>query len=66
MPHLKVLVMKPTCSDHSPLSIKLDAEEDPSPKPFKFMNQLVEHNDFLEVLVGAWNGNSGDHIMETV
>ncbi|XP_019258924.1 PREDICTED: uncharacterized protein LOC109237119 [Nicotiana attenuata] len=54
MPHLEVWIMDPHCSDHSPLSIALEEDEDYSPKPFKFQNHLVEHNEFIKIVSEAW------------
>ncbi|XP_019265727.1 PREDICTED: uncharacterized protein LOC109243273 [Nicotiana attenuata] len=51
---MEVLVMDPHCSDHSPLSITLEEEEDFSPKPFKFLNHLAEHDDFVKIVKEAW------------
>ncbi|XP_070038226.1 uncharacterized protein LOC142167392 [Nicotiana tabacum] len=47
MPHLEVWVMNPSCFDHSPLRITLEDVEDKAPKPFKFLNHLAEHKDFM-------------------
>ncbi|XP_019235367.1 PREDICTED: uncharacterized protein LOC109215708 [Nicotiana attenuata] len=56
MPHLEVWIMDPHCSDHSPLSIALEENEDCSPKPFKFLNHLAEHDDFIKLINEAWEG----------
>ncbi|KAM3263445.1 hypothetical protein P3L10_000439 [Capsicum annuum] len=50
MPIVEVMVMDPGCSDHSPLSLLLAQEEDKRPKPFRFLNHLVKHKKFHEVL----------------
>ncbi|XP_070053975.1 uncharacterized protein [Nicotiana tomentosiformis] len=54
MPHLEVWIMDPHCSDHSPLSIALEEDEDCSLKPFKFLNHLAEHDEFIKIVSEAW------------
>ncbi|XP_016496576.1 uncharacterized protein LOC107815508 [Nicotiana tabacum] len=54
MPQLEVWIMDPHCSDHLPLSIALEENEDFSSKPFKFLNDLAEHDDFIKIVNEAW------------
>lgn len=57
MPPMKVLVMDPGSSDHSPLSITLRGEEIRGHKTFKFFNCLANHPDFLSRIRIGWSGN---------
>lgn len=54
MPHLEIWIMDPYCSDHSPLSIALEENEDCSPKLFKFLNHLAKHDDIIKLDNEAW------------
>ncbi|XP_070050288.1 uncharacterized protein [Nicotiana tomentosiformis] len=63
---LEVWVMDPRCFDHSPLNITFEDNEDKVPKPFKFLNHLAEHKDFLSIVSGAWQGSNEDSTMKDV
>ncbi|KAM3281059.1 hypothetical protein P3S67_028079 [Capsicum chacoense] len=54
MPIVEVMVMDSGCSDHSPLSLFLAQEEYKRPKPFRFLNHLVKHEKFHEVVAIVW------------
>lgn len=58
--------MDPGCSDRSPLSITFEDNEDKVPKPFKFLNHLVEHKDFLSIVSVAWQGSNEESTMKDV
>ncbi|XP_070027760.1 uncharacterized protein LOC142170514 [Nicotiana tabacum] len=65
MPQLEVWVMDPGCSDHSPLNITFIDKEESGPKPFKFLNHLADHKDFLEIVNKAWIGGwTGDKMKD--
>ncbi|XP_070057556.1 uncharacterized protein [Nicotiana tomentosiformis] len=64
MPHLKVWVMDPSCFDHSPLSITLEEDEDHAPKPFKFLNHLAYHEDFMTLVSEAWERSTEQNTMK--
>ncbi|XP_075091688.1 uncharacterized protein LOC142171877 [Nicotiana tabacum] len=66
MPYLEVWVMDPGCSDHSPLNVSLEDNEEKVPKPFKFLNHVAEHKDFLALVSGAWQGSNEDNTMKDV
>ncbi|XP_075092574.1 uncharacterized protein LOC142172785 [Nicotiana tabacum] len=60
----EVWVMDPHCSDHSPLSIGLDINEEKNAKPFKFLNHLAEHDNFLKIVDEAWRQSYGVKVKE--
>lgn len=63
MPQLEIWIMDPHCSDHSPLSIALEENEDFSSKPFKFLNHLAEHDDFIKIVNETWERPQEQHNM---
>ncbi|XP_070014516.1 uncharacterized protein [Nicotiana sylvestris] len=66
MPHLEVRVMDPGCSDHSPLCMNFEDTEDKGPKPFKFLNHLAKHKEFLVKVKEAWQKRNERNIMKDV
>nr|XP_009590938.1 uncharacterized protein LOC104088038 [Nicotiana tomentosiformis] len=52
---LEVHVMDPGMSDHSPLCVIFDVDEYRGPRPFKFLNHLAEHSDFVPTVEATWN-----------
>jgi hypothetical protein len=42
-------------SDHKPILLQLDEEEDLGPIPFKFIPQWIEQEGFMEVVTKAWS-----------
>ena len=42
-------------SDHKPILLQLDEEEDLGPIPFKFNHQWIEKEGFMEVVTKAWS-----------
>ncbi|XP_070001878.1 uncharacterized protein [Nicotiana sylvestris] len=66
MPQNEVWVMDPHCSDHSPLSIGLDVNEEKNAKPFKFLNHVAEHDNFLKIVDEAWRQSYGRQKMWNV
>ncbi|XP_019260681.1 PREDICTED: uncharacterized protein LOC109238650 [Nicotiana attenuata] len=66
MPQLEVWIMDPYCSDHSPLSIALEENDDFSSKPFKFLNHLAEHDDFMKIVNEAWERPQEPHTMRSI
>ncbi|XP_019258094.1 PREDICTED: uncharacterized protein LOC109236376 [Nicotiana attenuata] len=62
---LEVWVMDPGCSDHLPLKISFIDKEESGLKPFKFLNHLADHEDFLEIVNKAWIGGwTGDKMKD--
>ncbi|XP_016478799.2 uncharacterized protein LOC107800158 [Nicotiana tabacum] len=50
----EVIVLNPEISYHTPLSIQLKDDVKGSSKPFRFLNCLAEHKDFLNVVANTW------------
>lgn len=50
----QVLVMEPSFSDHSPLSITLHQQRDKFKRPFRFYNCLTQHSCFQEKVRQGW------------
>ncbi|KAH0672389.1 hypothetical protein KY290_024630 [Solanum tuberosum] len=46
-PQLEVHVMDPKFPDHSPLRVQIAMENYEYPKPFRFLNCIVDHEEFL-------------------
>ncbi|XP_070009723.1 uncharacterized protein [Nicotiana sylvestris] len=44
-------------SDHSPMQLRCDIKKPPVKKPFRFLNFLVEHASFKEVVKQNWNAD---------
>nr|XP_009623188.1 uncharacterized protein LOC104114434 [Nicotiana tomentosiformis] len=51
----EVTVMNLGCLDHTPLSIHFETVEKKGPKPFRFLNCLADHKDFLSTVKKAWD-----------
>uniref|UniRef100_A0A1S3ZI61 Uncharacterized protein n=1 Tax=Nicotiana tabacum TaxID=4097 RepID=A0A1S3ZI61_TOBAC len=58
--------MDPGCLDHSPLSIKFEDNEERESRPFKFLNHLVEHKEFLTRVKEPWQKGNGENKMKDV
>ncbi|XP_059315493.1 uncharacterized protein LOC132066132 [Lycium ferocissimum] len=54
----EILIMEPGCSDHSPLCITCLDEGERKPRPFRFMNHLIGHADFLDIVKETWGVES--------
>ncbi|KAK4721097.1 hypothetical protein R3W88_011330 [Solanum pinnatisectum] len=52
---LRVIVMEPEFSDHSPLSVSLDDRQHKSVKPFKFFNCLTQYSEFKILVQQKWS-----------
>lgn len=46
--------LSPWVSDHSPLIFNMAIEIQEGGRPFRFINALTEHEDFLDVVTEAW------------
>lgn len=57
MPSTEVQIMDPGCSDHSPLSISFSPLEEVRPRPFKFLNHLLKHAQFQDIVKHTWQEN---------
>ncbi|XP_075092211.1 uncharacterized protein LOC142172480 [Nicotiana tabacum] len=57
MRQLEVVVQDPLFSDHTPLCLYFEQEQQNSPKPFKFFNNFVEHKEFEDIVKATWERN---------
>ncbi|XP_070035531.1 uncharacterized protein [Nicotiana tomentosiformis] len=62
----EVTVMNLGCLDHTPLSIHFETVEKKGPKPFRFLNCLADHKDFLSTVKKAWDIPMKYQCMEVV
>ncbi|KAL4304364.1 hypothetical protein GQ457_10G028210 [Hibiscus cannabinus] len=46
--------LPPNCSDHCPCFLRMRATSYKPPRPFKFFNFWVEHDDFLKIVEDSW------------
>ena len=53
-----VCYANPQTSDHTPLILTLTRHYQLESKPFRFLNYLCDHQDFLQVVRAAWNINA--------
>ncbi|XP_019235628.1 PREDICTED: uncharacterized protein LOC109215961 [Nicotiana attenuata] len=53
--YLEANIMDPHFSDHSPLCFKLKEELQGGPRPFRFLNCLADHENFIQAVAAAWN-----------
>lgn len=60
MPPMQIQVMNPHFSDHSPLSIEVEATMDNRKRPFRFYNCLADHPDFGKIVQEYWSIRRGD------
>lgn len=63
---IEVVILNPGISDHTPLSIQLKEAVKRGPKPFRFLNCLAEHKDFLSVVANAWCRPTSKKHMEDI
>nr|XP_016457391.1 PREDICTED: uncharacterized protein LOC107781232 [Nicotiana tabacum] len=54
LPHLEVIVLDHGFSNHSPLSTTFDNHPGRRARPFKFLNHLTEHQEFLDKVAKGW------------
>ncbi|XP_070004802.1 uncharacterized protein [Nicotiana sylvestris] len=64
--HLEANIMDPHFLDHSPLCIKLEEELQAGPRPFRFLNYLVDHENFIKVMEAAWNQRTNENGMNKI
>ena len=54
-------------SDHSPLLFNMEGEsQEGGGRPFRFINALAEHEDFLEVVAEAWGSVQANYKLKSV
>lgn len=56
--------MNPKFSDHSPLKIQITREHCEGPKPFRYLNCIIDHEEFLVVVERGWLHHSREGYME--
>lgn len=66
MTQLEVEVLDPGCSDHSPLMLHFVEQNTVKPRPLKFMNHLVQHEDFMSKMQAGWNQRVNGNLMHQV
>ncbi|XP_075074577.1 uncharacterized protein LOC142162154 [Nicotiana tabacum] len=54
-PHLEVVVRDPYFSNHALLCITLTEQQNKCVEPFKFLNYLADHHEFLQIVERTWN-----------
>lgn len=66
LPHLEVTVLDPGFSDHSPLSITFDNHPGIRARPFKFLNHLTEHQEFLDKVAKGWREPMSEVFLKSI
>ncbi|XP_059295399.1 uncharacterized protein LOC132048723 [Lycium ferocissimum] len=54
-PHLVAEATDPYFSDHSMMSVAITSDQRRNAKPFRFLNHLATHKDFLDVVQLVWS-----------
>ncbi|XP_016457630.1 uncharacterized protein LOC107781446 [Nicotiana tabacum] len=57
MRQLEVVVQDPLFSDHTPLCLYFEQEQQNNPKPFKYFNNFAEHKEFKGIVKATWERN---------
>ncbi|XP_019230433.1 PREDICTED: uncharacterized protein LOC109211357 [Nicotiana attenuata] len=57
-PTMEGTVLKPGFSDHCPLSITIEADQQKGTRPFKFFNCLTQHKEFEDTMNKSWTKRS--------
>ncbi|XP_075101884.1 uncharacterized protein LOC142177307 [Nicotiana tabacum] len=65
MPNVKVQVLEPMVSDHSPLKLEICQEQGKKNRPFKFFNCIADHPQFMQHIEEAWKDRSTNGRMQT-
>ncbi|XP_019225075.1 PREDICTED: uncharacterized protein LOC109206683 [Nicotiana attenuata] len=66
MPSLKIQVLEPLISDHSPLKLMITQMHTKKSRPFKFLNCIADHPLFIQQVKMAWNEGREAEKMQTV
>ncbi|XP_009771372.1 uncharacterized protein [Nicotiana sylvestris] len=66
MPNMKVQVLEPLVSDHSPLKLVITQAQGKKNRPFRFFNFIVDHSQFMQQIEIAWKERSTKGIMQAV
>ncbi|XP_070022943.1 uncharacterized protein [Nicotiana sylvestris] len=62
----EVMILNHGISDHTPLCVQLQNDVQRSPKPFRFLNCLVDHTDFLKVVANTWYKTTTKQHMQNI
>ncbi|XP_019258914.1 PREDICTED: uncharacterized protein LOC109237108 [Nicotiana attenuata] len=66
MPNVKVQLLEPMVSDHSPLKLVISQAQGKKSMPFKFFNCIADHLQFMQHIEVAWKDRSTNGIMQAV
>ncbi|XP_016432563.2 uncharacterized protein LOC107759196 [Nicotiana tabacum] len=66
MPNVKVQVLEPMVSDHSPLKLEICQAQGKKNRPFKLFNCIADHPQFMQHIEEAWKDRSTNGRMQTV
>lgn len=66
MSQLEVGILDSGCSDHSPLVTDFYELIIKRPRPFKFLNHLVQHHSFMDSVCRGWNKPIFEDFMKQV
>ncbi|XP_019236447.1 PREDICTED: uncharacterized protein LOC109216720 [Nicotiana attenuata] len=66
MPNVKVQVLEPLVSDHSPLKLVITQTQGKKNRPFRFFNCIAEHPQFMQQIEIAWKDRSTKGTMQDV
>ncbi|XP_019267526.1 PREDICTED: uncharacterized protein LOC109244827 [Nicotiana attenuata] len=66
MPSLKIQVLEPLISDHSPLKLMITQGHTKKSRPFRFFNCIADHPLFIQQVEKAWNEGKEAGKIQTV
>ncbi|XP_070055309.1 uncharacterized protein [Nicotiana tomentosiformis] len=66
MPSLRIQVLEPSVSDHSPFKLMISQMQRKKTSPFRFFNCIAEHPQFMQEVDQAWNTTATNGKMQGV
>ncbi|XP_019229272.1 PREDICTED: uncharacterized protein LOC109210327 [Nicotiana attenuata] len=66
MPSLKIQVLEPSVSDHSPLKLMVTQIQRKKNRPFRFFNCIVDHPQFIQHVEQVWSVDGTKGMMQEV
>ncbi|XP_070005030.1 uncharacterized protein [Nicotiana sylvestris] len=66
MPNVKVQVLEPLVSDHSPLKLVITHVQGKKNRPFRFFNCIADNPQFMQQIEIAWKERSTKRIIQAV
>ncbi|XP_019259116.1 PREDICTED: uncharacterized protein LOC109237277 [Nicotiana attenuata] len=66
MPNMKVQVLEPLVSNHSPLKLMITQVQGKKNRPFRFFNCIADHHQFIQKVEQAWEGRNTGGMMQVV